>query len=250
MRKLVVAVIVAFGAGVGGLLLVQHFQRSAPQAAQVAPQLLWDFTGPYTQPDLPQSLKDKITEQIWPITHTSDKVIFTSEVRGAFYPGAAAGSQTAVAATQYSQERSEAEGPWSFLIIQTDDNLELFQNPYGTAVLRAFRPEGATADLLLSDADGGEQGEDRHFERVISVASHSIQLVRSIGLADISDCAGIAPHGNVADRIYFTSTVHGSIAAISREHFYRNCTTRTFQPLKSDLEDVEQLLLTFPATPQ
>ena len=225
--------------------------HTAPQGIpnSRAPQLLWDFTAPLSkEPALQEDVKEQVREQIVPITHTSEQVLFTSAVRGAFYPGVPMNSQLAITAVQYSSNRSQVEGPWSFLAIETNGTLELFQNPYGDSVLRSFRPLGSTADLLLSDAEGGEQGEDRHFLRVISAANHSVQLVQSVGIAAISDCAGYG-HGTVDDRIFYAQEVANKAGIMPlREHFYKACGDGgNFRSIGSDARNAEQAFLSLPS---
>jgi len=210
-----------------------------------APQLLWDFTSPRpVQPNLSEDLKKRIIDQIWPITHTTEEVLFTSSVRGAFYPGVPADSQLAIAAVQNSVNRDQVQGPWSFLIIETGSDLELIQNPYGTDLLRAFRPAGAHSDLLVADTVGGEQGEERHFARVLSVANHAVQVVATLGISEFSNCESFGAIGHVADRILYSYTPSSGLTVQSRQHLFQACGgDARYRPLSSNSPDAEEALL-------
>jgi hypothetical protein len=217
-------------------------QETTPQPEEG--QLLWGFTLAHgREAELPTELKNRITDQIWPITHTSGPVIFTSSVRGAFYPGQPEGSQVAISAIQESPERSHVEGPWSFMAMETGDRLELFQNLYGSEVLRSFRPKGASVDLLLTDAGGGNQGEDRRFTRIVSVSNGGVQLVSSIGITYISNCASGARESYVvADQLFISNS--DASAVPFEKHFYKTCSSSsTFHPVTSEARDAEQVLL-------
>jgi hypothetical protein len=241
---LVIGLFVSAGLGLMIAIAVIIHDRRNNQAAATPPVLpLWDFTtlhGARKEPLVPVKIRRKIDAAVMRQGGSSDAVLIGSLAEGMFTEG---GKKQKVYTT-FQYGRSEV-GHISFFALHTDGNLNLIPNQYDGIVLRTVRLPDADVDYLVVNSEGGNNGDDLDYMRVVSLRDGEVpKVIADVGITSDNSCASGGPGAFMVASKVFYRPAGTAMEILPFEQYTAPCIPNTkFTFLKTTQDDAQKVEL-------
>jgi hypothetical protein len=221
------------------------------QQAVAAPPVLplWDFTtshgdveGPPKPVNIlvPVKIRQEINAAIVRQGGPSDEVSVFSVSEGTFTEGAP--KQKLYTTWQFGPNMVENT---SFFALYTNGKLKLIRNQYEGRVLRTIRLPDADVDYLVLDADGGSNGDNLDYLRVVSLRDGELpKVIADVGLTSDDYCASATVGASwVASKVFYRPA-GTAMEILPFDQYSQRCVANakpTF--LKTTKDDAQKTLL-------